>query len=97
MISGNIKLQQGVAERWGLEMKRFKLDLYNGGLVEITDTFLGGSRVVKNTDKDIRDGIKHFYNIDSFRLDLNEDEQEHYVKVMMGYLPKEDLSMKGGE
>lgn len=74
---------------------RFELKLMNDGTVAIFDTYEDRNPVfVPNNDRCIRNGIKLFYDMDAFRYNLDNDEQEGYVSKMMEQLPKEDLSFK---
>lgn len=70
----------------------------SGDVVGIDDTFNNRELLfVPNTDRCIRDGLKTFYNMDAFELDMNEDQQKKYVDEMMNKLPKGDLSLEGVE
>lgn len=75
---------------------RFELNLLVNGKVQITDRFYERDPlIVPNNDRCIRDGLKTFYNMDSFfNLEISEDQRVQYVAEMMDKLPKEDLSFK---
>lgn len=73
---------------------RFELRLINDR-VAINDTFNNRKLLfVPNNDASIRNGLKTFYNLDAFDLDMDENQQKQYVSCKMDELPKEDLSFK---
>lgn len=74
---------------------RFELLNMGYGVIAINDTFKYREMLfVPNKDRCIRDGLKTFYNMDAFELDMSEDQQKKYVDEMMDKLPKGDLSLE---
>lgn len=74
---------------------RFELNLLVNDKVQIKDRFyVRDPLIVPNNDRCIRDGLKAFYNMDSFYLGITEQQRVQYVASMMDKLPKEDLSFK---
>lgn len=74
---------------------RLNNEVVENGFVVIVDNFkqFRKPEVVENTDESIREGIRHFYELDALD-DRDLPFPKDWIDSMMDKLPKEDLSFK---